>query len=71
MKEQIQLRLDQLRREFELGQNKLLETEAQEAQLRQTLLRISGAIQVLEEELAKTDGSRTETQDSLNAALRS
>lgn len=58
MKEQLQSRLEELKREFELGQNKLRELEEQETQLRQTLLRISGAIQVLEEEIAKADESR-------------
>lgn len=35
----------------------LAELEARQAELRSTLLRISGAIQVLGEELAKTDRS--------------
>lgn len=71
MKEQIQLRLDQLRQEFELGQNKLREIEAQETQLRQTLLRISGAIQVLEEELSKAEGDASGREESLKAAADS
>ncbi len=53
MQEQIQRRLEELRREFEAGQGRLRELEAQQAQLQQTVLRISGAIQVLEEELEK------------------
>ena len=52
MKEQLQNRLDRLRDEFEKGQQSLTELENQQTALRQTLLRISGAIQVLEEELA-------------------
>ena len=55
MKEQLQQRLKELKEEFESGQKALTELEAKEANLRSTLLRISGAIQVLEEELAKTD----------------
>ncbi len=51
MREQLQARLDELKREFETGQERLREIEAQGARLRETLLRISGAIQVLEEEL--------------------
>jgi predicted nuclease with TOPRIM domain len=45
-------RLEELRADFARGEERLkaLDTEAQ--QLRQTMLRISGAIQVLEEELA-------------------
>jgi hypothetical protein len=53
MKEQLQKRLEELRAEFEAGQKMLTELEAKRENLRQTLLRISGAIQILEEELAK------------------
>jgi predicted nuclease with TOPRIM domain len=54
MREQLQTRLEELRREYEAGGARLRELEAQEARLRETLLRISGAIQVLEEALAET-----------------
>jgi predicted nuclease with TOPRIM domain len=47
-------RLEKLRAEFARGQEKLSQLEAETAQLRQTMLRISGAIQVLEEELGPT-----------------
>jgi chromosome segregation ATPase len=67
MKERLQQRLEELKREFERGQGKLWELEAQETDLRQTLLRISGAIQVLEEELSKSEGNEPETDDSLKA----
>lgn len=53
MKEQLKKRLEQLRSEFESGQKMLTDLEAKQANMRNTLLRISGAIQVLEEELAK------------------
>ncbi len=53
MRDQLENRLKELKSEFEVGQNKLNELEAQAANLRNTLLRISGAIQVLEEELGK------------------
>jgi chromosome segregation ATPase len=56
MKEQLQTRLAALKAEFESGQQRLAEIENQATQLRQTLLRISGAIQVLEEELAASGG---------------
>lgn len=49
MKQQLEQRLKQLRAEFEAGQNALAELESQQMNLRNTLLRISGAIQVLEE----------------------
>jgi predicted nuclease with TOPRIM domain len=52
MREQIQSRLTELKKEFEIGQTRLQELERQQAMLRETLLRISGAIQVLEEMIA-------------------
>lgn len=55
MKLQLEQRLKELKAEFESGQKALAELEARQANLRNTLLRISGAIQVLEEELAKED----------------
>ncbi|MFD3401568.1 hypothetical protein ACFWUU_12850 [Kribbella sp. NPDC058693] len=48
-REQAQSRLSELQREYEVGQRRLQEVMAQEVTLRETLLRISGAIQVLEE----------------------
>lgn len=54
MKKQIQSRLEELKKEFETGQARLQELEIQESRLRETLLRISGAIQVLEEMLKNT-----------------
>lgn len=56
MKEQLKQRLKELKTEFETGQKMLAELEAKRANLKESLLRISGAIQVLEEELVKTDG---------------
>ena len=56
MREQLQHRLGDLKAEFTKGQKKLEELEMEALRLRQTLLRISGAIQVIEEELAKADG---------------
>lgn len=55
MQEQLHIRLEQLRREFQAGQARLQEMEEQQTRLRETLLRISGAIQVIEEELAKAE----------------
>jgi chromosome segregation ATPase len=52
MREQLEQRLKQLNAEFEAGQKMLAELEAKQAGVRETMLRISGAIQVLEEELA-------------------
>ncbi|EKE98922.1 MULTISPECIES: hypothetical protein [unclassified Tolypothrix] len=52
MKEQLEKRLQALTTEYEAGQKAIANLDAQKANLRETLLRISGAIQVLEEELA-------------------
>ena len=49
MREQMQRRLAELQGEFEEGQTKLRDLEMQAARLREALLRISGAIQVLQE----------------------
>jgi predicted nuclease with TOPRIM domain len=53
MHERIQTRLEELRKEFETGQAELDKLKKQRTYLRETLLRISGALQVLEELLAK------------------
>lgn len=53
MKDQLLQRLTVLKAEFEAGQKMLAELEINRAELKTTLTRISGAIQVLEEELAK------------------
>jgi predicted nuclease with TOPRIM domain len=58
MREQLAQRLKDLKAEFESGQKMLADLEAQQAKLRDTLLRISGAIQVLEEELGKDGQER-------------
>lgn len=53
MRQKLEQRLEQLKAEFEAGQKMLTELEAKEVNLRNSLLRISGAIQVLEEELSE------------------
>ncbi|MEZ4659525.1 MAG: hypothetical protein R2911_18350 [Caldilineaceae bacterium] len=58
MQTQIEQRLNELKAEFEAGQQMLAELEAKQANLQQTLLRISGAIQVLEELLSAENGNR-------------
>ncbi len=58
MKGQLTQRLSALKAEFESGQKMLQELQLREDKLRESLLRISGAIQVLEEELVK--GSETD-----------
>lgn len=53
MQQQLESRLTELHTEFEKGQQRLKEIEAEAGSIRDTLLRISGAIQVLQEELEK------------------
>lgn len=59
MKEKLEKRLAELRQEYESGKKMMLELETKQSNLRDTLLRISGAIQILEEELSE------ETQEDL------
>lgn len=49
MKEKLQQRLKELKSEFESGQKMMNDLQLKQSDLGNTLLRISGAIQVLEE----------------------
>ena len=62
MRDRLQARLGELKKEFATGQARLQELEKQQMYLRETMLRISGAIQVLEELLA--DGGPVEQDDA-------
>ena len=55
MQENLQQRLQSLQSEYEAGQKMLAELEAKQTNLRDTLLRISGAIQILEEVLSEAN----------------
>lgn len=55
MWKQLNERLQALKTEFEAGQKMLAELEQQRVGLEQKMLRISGAIQVLAEELEKAE----------------
>jgi len=55
MKIQLEQRLEELKAEYESGQKMIAETEANLGNMRSSMLRISGAIQVLEELLAATE----------------
>lgn len=57
MQAQLVERLSQLKSEFESGQKVLRELEARQQDVRDTLLRIGGAIQVIEELLKATEAS--------------
>jgi predicted nuclease with TOPRIM domain len=61
MEEQLQKRLEELKKDFEIGQARLKELETEQAYVRETLLRISGAIQVLEEALRNNKKAETAT----------
>jgi uncharacterized coiled-coil protein SlyX len=65
MRERLEQRLAELRDDFERGQQTLDQLESQATTVRQTLLRISGAIQVLEEELGDT-GQSNESSSELS-----
>jgi hypothetical protein len=68
MREQLEQRVRELRAEQHKGHQMLAELEGREAELRQTLLRINGAIQVLEEMLgapAAANGTLPVTEDVL------
>lgn len=73
MKERLEQRLNQLKTEFESGQKMLLDLETQQANLKTTLLRISGAIQVLEEMLASDeveDDGEVHTPEAIQTMLQ-
>ncbi len=53
LEHQLEDRLRSLKSEYAAGQQMLLDLEAKQVDLQHTLLRISGAIQVLEEERQK------------------
>ncbi len=57
MKEQIELRVNELKAELEAGQKVMEELEIQRSNITYTLLRITGAIQVLEELVQKEEAS--------------
>ena len=73
MRERLEQRLQQLRSEFQAGQSMLAELEHKRTNLEQTLLRISGAVQVLEEllgaEKAATNGEEA-TSDAAKATAQ-
>ena len=49
LRQQVKERLEQLRGEFETGENRMLALERESLELQHTMLRIRGAITVLEE----------------------
>jgi predicted nuclease with TOPRIM domain len=57
MREQLEARLTELEQEYQTGEQRLRDVDLQQARLRETLLRISGAIQVLHELLESSGGA--------------
>ena len=62
----IQKRLQSLQCEYEAGQKLLADYETKQRTLRETLLRISGAIQVLEEELADVEAEKSQEKQTID-----
>lgn len=63
MKEQLEARINQLKGELESGQKIMQELDAKRESLGYTIVRISGAIQVLEELM----GNKDEGEEALEA----
>jgi hypothetical protein len=74
MRDQLESRLAELRQEYQLGEGQLRKLVEQEAGLRETLLRISGAMQMLQELLSSDheneSGSGLQNADRPNGAAK-
>ncbi len=64
MRAQLEKRLEELRKEYERGLNELRDLETRQTNLRQTMLRISGAIQVIEEELNRPEPTEEKADET-------
>jgi hypothetical protein len=62
MKAELEQRLKDLKAEYESGQKMMVETEASLGNMSQSMLRISGAIQVVEELLAAEESAEGDGQ---------
>jgi septal ring factor EnvC (AmiA/AmiB activator) len=58
MLEQLKQRLEQLKEEYTKGTQRLQQLEQETNDLKSTMLRISGAIQVIQEEIEKVEGGQ-------------
>ncbi len=70
MREQMEKRVSELEAEYREGQRMLAELEAKQADLQQTVLRISGALQVLNELLAAEIDPAIDTTEPSSSASR-
>lgn len=70
MKEQIDSRIESLKREFEAGESQLRDLDAQRVRVHEAMLRISGAVQVLEElrdgEAAPSNGAVPDAMEAVS-----
>jgi len=66
LEQQLEARVEELRKELEKGETHLRGVEQERAYLRQTMLRISGAIQALEQILAEGPTSRNKHPASVD-----
>jgi hypothetical protein len=69
IRDQIQAKLEALKKELETGHAELQKVEMQRTYLHETMLRISGAVQVLEELLARRSQGQQNGPDHSEAAL--
>jgi len=67
MKSEIKTRLEELKEEYKKGQERLLALEQETTNLSNTMLRISGAIQVLEELTGK---NTTGNSNGINSEMQ-
>ena len=70
MRERLLKRMEELKAELESGQRMLAEIAARRESLQCTLLRIGGAIQVLEEECARDQAEGEDANSKPEKALR-
>lgn len=64
MESNLRRRLQELQEEYDKGKQSLSELEIQANNLRDTLLRISGAVQVIQEELKASEEATKERQQA-------
>lgn len=71
LKKQLEQRLAEMQEEYDSGQKFLAELEVRQTNVKETLLRIAGAIQVLEEELKKASTAEQNGGQPVNGTGRS
>ncbi len=69
MRDKLVSRLKELQAEYEAGERRMRAVEAETLRLRETMLRISGAIQVLQELLDVPTDERRLQDDATNTSM--